>query len=181
MIGLATTSSPLLTAAELAPLLNRCVRTVRNMADRGEFPADAVIFVGRSKHQKSRRFLTAKLLEAGRLLPAQVVALLCFAIALPAADWSLDPALHRTDRQGHAVAGLAIGAVSAALIETIPQTRDWHPVAKFAAATLIASAVGVGKEAYDSRNGGCVEAGDAIATGLGGAAGALVVGCVWRF
>lgn len=96
-------------------------------------------------------------------------------------SWSLDPALHRDDRQGHAVAGLAIGAVSAALIETMPATRDWKPWQKFAAATLVATAVGIGKEVYDEHNGGNVEVGDVVATGLGGALGSVSVQIVWRF
>ncbi|MBA3588863.1 hypothetical protein [Methylibium sp.] len=113
-------------------------------------------------------------------------ALAICAIALTASaldSWSLDPALHRTDRQGHAVAGLAIGAVSVAALNVLPVTRDWKPWQRVVAATALSALVGVGKELLDARDPAnhCTEVGDVTATALGGAVGAISVELVWRF
>lgn len=58
-----------LTPAEYAPLVNKSTRTVQRMIERGEFPAGSVVRIGRSKHAKHARLLTARLIEAGWLLP----------------------------------------------------------------------------------------------------------------
>ncbi|MBA3684179.1 MAG: helix-turn-helix domain-containing protein [Planctomycetes bacterium] len=59
----------LLTTRDIAALLGVSDRTVRYMVERGDFPAGSFIQVGRSKHQRHARFLTAKLVAAGWLLP----------------------------------------------------------------------------------------------------------------
>ncbi|MBA3588507.1 helix-turn-helix domain-containing protein [Methylibium sp.] len=63
------TTGTLLTTRDVAALLGKSDRTVRYMVARGDFPAGSVFHVGRSRHQRHARFLTAKLVAAGWLLP----------------------------------------------------------------------------------------------------------------
>ncbi len=61
-----------LTPAEYGRLAGLSTRAVQYRIARGEFPPGSVIRIGRSKHQKHARLLTAKLLAAGWLLPEAV-------------------------------------------------------------------------------------------------------------
>ncbi len=108
----------------------------------------------------------------------RALAIVAIVVAASAVESDLDPALHRDDRRAHALGGLAIGALSVATLETIPATRDLAPWKKVALATLTATAVGVAKELTDGRG---AEYGDAVATGLGGAVGAVGITFVFRF
>lgn len=63
-----------LTPAEYAPLAGKSVRTIQSMISRGDFPLGTVVHYGSSKHAKRALLLTARLIEAGWLLPAQVSA-----------------------------------------------------------------------------------------------------------
>lgn len=114
----------------------------------------------------------------------RALALLALVAGASAMDcWSLDPALHRDDRQQHAAGGLVIGAVTVAALNVIPATRDIAPWQQVAIGTIAALVVGVGKELIDAhdRDDHCTELGDIAATGIGGAGGALAVTLVWHF
>lgn len=58
-----------LTTSEYAAIVGRNPSTVRRQIARNEFPPGSVIRIGRSKHAKHARLLTAKLIAAGWLLP----------------------------------------------------------------------------------------------------------------
>lgn len=62
-----------LTPAEYAVLAGMSTRSAQRMIERGEFPTGSVIRVGASKHYRQARLLTAKLLEAGWLVPGAVL------------------------------------------------------------------------------------------------------------
>lgn len=85
------------------------------------------------------------------------------------------------DKQAHALAGFAVGALSAALVERI--APDAHPVARVVIATIPAIALGIAKEAYDAnhRDRHDADARDALATAAGGVLGAVSVTLVLRF
>lgn len=64
--------APQLTTGEYAALVGQSIRKVQYQVARGEFPPGSVYRTGTSKHLRHARLLTAKLLEAGWLLPEQV-------------------------------------------------------------------------------------------------------------
>lgn len=59
-----------LTPAEYAPLAGKSTSAIQRMIARNEFPAGCVVRYGSSKHAKRALLLTARLIEAGWLLPA---------------------------------------------------------------------------------------------------------------
>lgn len=63
-----------LTPAEYAPLAGKSTRAIQRQIARGEFPPGSVVLVGSSKHAKRALLLTARLLEAGWIVPGAVLA-----------------------------------------------------------------------------------------------------------
>ncbi|MBA3622971.1 MAG: hypothetical protein H0W48_00575 [Methylibium sp.] len=58
-----------LTTGEYAALAGTTARTVRRKIARGDYPPGLFVRVGTSKHCRHARFLTARLIAAGYLLP----------------------------------------------------------------------------------------------------------------
>lgn len=105
--------------------------------------------------------------------------LLLVACASAVDSWDLDPALGRSDRQQHAIGGALIGAGVAAIAP-----KDWQPWQRIAAGVAASLVVGLAKEAIDANDSdrnSIAEAGDATATAVGGAVGAICITAIWRF
>ncbi len=125
-----------------------------------------------------RRLAASRKANAGFTLHESAVIaaiLLALVFCARAAGSELDE-YTRADRLQHAGAGLAIGAISAALVETLPATRDLPRWEKFLIALAPAVVAGLVKEAHDDH----FDPRDAYATCFGGMAGASLT-LVWRF
>lgn len=165
-----------LTTGEYAVLANKPQRTVQAMIARGEFPPGSVVHVGLSRHAKHARLLTAKLLEAGWLLPSSV-ALLCLALSLPATEHvAIDQpnawyAVNASHHGKHAVGGVAIGAVAYTGAAFATDERE----DRYAAAVICGVAVGVGYELVEGRDGkSYVDPVDALWVAAGALVGAAI-------
>lgn len=92
---------------------------------------------------------------------------------------ALDPRLGREDRVAHFAAGLVVGAATRAALDAF--RAEWRPWQRAIAAMAAGTVVGLAKEAWDQAGHGDPDAGDAYATSLGGAAGAVAIDLAWRF
>ncbi len=112
--------------------------------------------------------------------PPLLTALLFVAAPAPALEaWGL-PDLREDDKQGHAVAGVAVGALADIGAKSVSPRSTWWSRALIGVAA--AAVVGVAKEAIDAHlPTHDADPKDALATVAGGAAGVLAVELVWRF
>ena len=110
--------------------------------------------------------------------PTALPALLFVAAPAAALDgWGL-PDPRETDKQGHAVAGFAVGTLAAAATKGLSPRSTWWTRALIGVAA--SAVVGAAKEAVDART-HAADPKDALATVAGGTVGALTISLVWRF
>jgi len=105
-----------------------------------------------------------------RLLLTAIIGALC------GAPWSTAAALDLSerDKQLHLAGGFAIGLAASAI--AVDERPHWSPWTHFAIGVLASSAAGIAKEVIDANGGGTKDSDDALATSLGGALGAGIVG-----
>lgn len=110
--------------------------------------------------------------------PPMLPALLFVTASTPALEAWGWPDLREHDKQEHAGIGFAVGAISVATTKSLSPRSTWWTRALIGVAA--SAIVGAAKEAVDSRTHDA-DPKDALATVVGGAAGALSISLAWRF